>query len=240
MKNPLYISDLPLILAGGGPVGADDFVATRAFAPDCVAADGGAGAALKAGIMPQAVIGDMDSLPPSVRDRLPSERIHHIAEQDSTDFDKALRNVSAPLILGVGFAGGRIDHQLSVFHTLTVRCEMPVLLLGAEDVIFLCPPVFRMAAEPGLRVSLFPMGPVTGRSQGLEWPIDGLDFAPGLRSGTSNRATGDIHLEMDAPMMLCLMPRESLAAVAAALLRPEAPGRWPARAERYRDLPPSL
>ena len=74
-----------------------------------------------------------------------------------------------------------------------------------------------------------PLTPVTGRSQGLEWPIDGLDFAPGGRTGTSNRALGPVTLEIDGPDMLLILPRRLMAPLAAQLLRPEhAP--WPARA----------
>ena len=241
MKNSIFFSDLPLVLVGGGQVGRTDFSTAQTVAKHCVAADGGAAAALAAGMMPEAVIGDLDSVPAATLEQIPRDRIHHIAEQDSTDFDKALRNIDAPLILAIGFCGGRIDHQLAVFHTLTVRCDSPVIVIGEEDIVFLCPPRLNLDTDAGLRVSLFPMGPVTGRSEGLQWPIDGLQFAPGLRSGTSNRATGPVRLETDDPFMLCLLPREALGMVAAALLRPEQQrARWPARAERYRDLPPSL
>ena len=74
-----------------------------------------------------------------------------------------------------------------------------------------------------------PLGPVQGRSIGLEWPIDGLNFAPGGRIGTSNRATGPVALEMAGPEMLLILPRSLVAPLVAQLLRPEhAP--WPARA----------
>jgi thiamine pyrophosphokinase len=39
---------------------------------------------------PEAVIGDFDSIRPAARTALPPDRLHPIAEQDTTDFDKAL------------------------------------------------------------------------------------------------------------------------------------------------------
>ncbi len=66
---------------------------------------------------------------------------------------------------------------------------------------------------PGTRVSLYPMGPARGSSQGLEWPIDGIDFAPGQRVGTSNRATGLVSLRVQGPMLL-MLPRDCLGTVA--------------------------
>ncbi|MEP3550075.1 MAG: hypothetical protein ABJN09_00090, partial [Marinomonas sp.] len=78
-------------------------------------------------------------------------------------------------------------------------------------------------------VSLMPLAPVQGRSVGLEWPIDGLDFAPGGRIGTSNRALGPVKLEISGPDMLLILPRRLMAPLAAQLLRPvHVP--WPARA----------
>ncbi|QJF52053.1 thiamine diphosphokinase [Roseobacter ponti] len=240
MKNTIVESHLPVTLVGGGSVGAGDLAAATDLAPVCVAADGGADAALGAGYVPVAVIGDMDSISPAGLAQIPPENRHPVTEQDSTDFDKALRNINAPLIIAVGFSGGRTDHQLAALSTMVVRCDSPVVLLTERDVVFLCPPQMSLRMEAGTRVSLFPMGPVTGRSQGLKWPVAGISFEPGKRAGTSNLATGDLELEMHAPLMLCLLPREFLGAVAALFTQLPAQGRWPARAERHRDLPPSL
>lgn len=238
--NTKIINELtPVTLIGGGAVGDSDLQDALALAPTCVAADSGAHVALEAGVALAAVIGDMDSISAAARARIPAAVQHRIPEQMSTDFDKALRHISAPLVLAVGFSGRRIDHQLGALHTLVMRPEVPCLMLAAEDIIFLCPRRFALPMVPGTRVSLFPMGPVTGRSRGLEWPIDGLQFAPDGASGTSNRATGDICLEMDAPAMLCILPRRFMAAVAACLAEPTASARWPARAAPHRAPPPS-
>ena len=55
--------------------------------------------------MPQAVIGDFDSLSDLGRAAIPATRQHVIPEQDTTDFDKALRSIRAPFVLGLGFSG---------------------------------------------------------------------------------------------------------------------------------------
>ncbi|ABG31525.1 thiamine diphosphokinase [Roseobacter denitrificans] len=221
----------PLTLIGGGEATADDLASALALAPTCVAADSGAHLALEAGVDLAAVIGDMDSISASARARIAPQRFHHIAEQDSTDFDKALRHIKAPLIIAVGFSGGRVDHGLAALNTLVCRADRHVVLLGAQDIIFLCPPAFQVPTPEGTRVSLFPMGAVQGRSEGLFWPIDGIDFAPGARTGTSNRATGPVSLEMDAPVMLCIMPRAFLQPVVQAL---SATRRWPAPAAPHK------
>ncbi len=202
-------------LVGGGPVARDDLRRALAHAPCLVAADGGAEHVLAAGLLPDRVIGDMDSISAASRDRLAS-RLWPVGEQDSTDFEKCLARIDAPLILGLGFTGGRMDHALAALSVLA-RYGGPRLLIGAEDVVFAAPAKAALDLAPGTRVSLFPMCEITGRSRGLEWPIDGLSFAPGGRAGTSNRATGRVTLAFDGPGMLVLLPRDCLAAALSAL-----------------------
>lgn len=238
MNEKILVEVEAVTLVGGGAVGSHDLRAALALAPVCVAADGGADVVLRTGVELAAVIGDMDSISQEARAQIPEDRFHKIPEQMSTDFDKALRNIDAPFVVAVGFSGRRIDHQLGVLHTLVMRPDVTCVVLGAEDIIFVCPRNFALSMPAGTRVSLFPMGEVTGRSEGLQWPIEGLAFSPSGVSGTSNCATGDIALQVDAPHMLCILPRHFLAAVTKQLAALPAHGRWPARAEPHRDLPP--
>lgn len=219
MNDPIVFSDAPILLAGGGEFRHADLILAQSWARRAVAADSGALVLLRHGVTPEAVIGDFDSLPAATRAALPAGSLHHIAEQDSTDFDKCLRNIRAPLILGLGFLGARVDHQLSVFNRLAARPDRPCILIGREDVVFHAPARLTLELAEGVRVSLFPMRPVTGRSEGLRWPIAGLDFAPGGRVGTSNEASADqVTLEMDRPGMLVILPRDCLAAAVKAVL----------------------
>ena len=229
----------PITLVGGGNASVEDVLDTVNRAPICVAADGGAALALRAGVELTAVIGDFDSLAPRLRHALPPDRLHHIPEQNSTDFDKAQRNIDAPLVLAVGFTGARLDHMLAVLYVLTKYPERPCLVIGADEVTFLCPPRLSLPTQAGDVVSLFPMGPVRGRSEGLRWPIDGLTFGPLPQIGTSNEATGPIEIEVDAPHMLVMAPLAQLDALIQALVSAPPAARWTARAERYTDPPQS-
>lgn len=218
MSSVIVQSDHPVTLLGAGQSAPQDLEDALKLAPLLVAADGGASVALAAGHLPAAVIGDFDSLKPSDRARLPADRLHHIAEQESTDFDKALRHISAPLVLAVGFLGARIDHQLAAFNTLTEQGDRPCLLIGAGEIVLHLPARLSLDLSAGDVVSLFPLMPVQGRSTGLQWPIEGLDFRPGGRIGTSNRATGPVQLDMDGPGMLLIVPRRALVSVTQAVL----------------------
>lgn len=240
MKKAIVNACEPVIILGGGAIYDEDLSQALNVSPIVVAADGGADVALTENVELTAVIGDMDSISAKSISQIPSHKLFPITEQDSTDFDKALRNVSAPVVIAVGFSGGRIDHELAVFHTLACHPDRACVVLGEEDVVFLCPPVMNLAIAKGVRLSLFPLGPVTGRSSGLEWPIDGLGFAPGRLSGTSNRVIGPVRLEMDAALMLCILPRAYLEQVVTELMAvSQAQGRWPARAEPHITPPQS-
>lgn len=207
----------PVTLVGGGVVAPGALEAALALAPRLAAADGGAQAVLAAGRMPEAVIGDFDSLPAAVRTQLPAGCLHEVAEQESTDFDKALRAIAAPAVLAVGFLGARVDHQLAAFSTLVQGHRTPCVLIGETEVIFHLTHAVELPARAGEVVSLFPMQPVQGRSEGLEWPIGGLEMSPMGRIGTSNRALGPVQLAPEGTGLLVIVPRRLLGAVLAAV-----------------------
>jgi len=223
MNQPIVQSSDGITLVGGGPVSGRDLRFALSRAPVAVAADSGADRLLRAGIAPEAVIGDFDSLSDTARRAVPADRQHPMAEQSTTDFDKALRSVSAPFVLALGFAGARIDHGLSVFNTLVRRIGQPgpvppCIVLGPADIVFAAPAVVELRMRVGERLSLFPFAPVTGTSDGLEWPIGGLHFAPDGQIGTSNRVVvSQVRLRFDRPGMLVILPRGRLDMVISAL-----------------------
>ncbi|MBC7131888.1 MAG: thiamine diphosphokinase [Roseovarius sp.] len=214
----------PVLLIGAGDVAPARLGAALRLAPRVVAADGGADAALAAGLMPRAVIGDFDSISAAARTRLPEEILHAIDDQETTDFEKCLARVSAPLLIGLGFIGDRLDHQMAACTALVRHAARRCVLLGAEDLMFLCPPVLSLPLGAGCRVSLFPMGTVEGESEGLRWPIGGLRLAPDGRIATSNRAEGPVRIEVNAPKLLVILPAAVLDLVVPALLG--APAAW--------------
>jgi thiamine pyrophosphokinase len=217
MHAEIVMANTGVTLVGGGAVPAEALSAALARAPRLVAADSGADRALAAGHVPEAVIGDLDSLSPEARDRL-ADRLHRIAEQETTDFDKALRSIAAPFVLAVGFTGPRIDHMLGVFNALARHPERTCLVLGRRDVCFLAPEELRLRLDPGTRLSLFPLGAVTGESEGLRWPIAGIEFAPAGFTGLSNAVSApEVRLRLSARRMLVMLPAEALDAALAGL-----------------------
>lgn len=229
MIDPIVHSANPVTLIGAGEVTPPDLQKSLSLAPICVAADGGAALALAEGVDVAALIGDFDSVTADILSQIPPQRQHRVAEQTSTDFEKALVRIKAPLVLGVGFLGGRLDHQMAVLHSLVAYPERPCILIGRDEVICLAPPRIELPTQALDVVSLFPMAPVSGKSTGLEWPIEGLAFSPSRRIGTSNRATGPSTLSFEKPEMLLMLPRRLMRPLAERLSSQDAV-RWPARA----------
>ncbi len=227
MTIPLQF-DRPVLLLGGGEAHPDDLADAHARAGAIVAADGGANRLESGPLRPAAVIGDMDSVANPDRWRAdPQVRFLPVAEQDSTDLEKCLRLTRAPLYLGVGFMGLRLDHTLAALHALLRNPDRRVVLIGREEAAFLAPPDWRARLAPGARVSVFPMRACTARgSRGLRWPLDPLALEAGSTIGSSNEAAQEeVALSFDRPGAVILLERRWLDAAIDALVAAPV---WPA------------
>ncbi|WP_375452762.1 thiamine diphosphokinase [uncultured Devosia sp.] len=189
--EPPLVFDSPLAIVGGGTI---DPALLRALAKSGVAlvgADGGGDAIGAAGLVPAAIIGDLDSL----ANRAAWEqrtRVIHLAEQVTTDFQKALYSTRAPVTLALGMTGKRLDHTLAALSAvLQYAPQRRLLLVDEVDVAFAAVGAFAFDAAAGERVSIHPLVRIGfARSSGLVYPLDGLVLEPGGLIGTSNAAAG--------------------------------------------------
>lgn len=212
-------ANVAVTLVGAGRVADAALDAARARAPRLFAADGGAHALRARGLLPEAVIGDLDSLGPREPWEAAGVRILPIAEQETTDFAKCLRTVEAPLHLAVGFTEGRLDHALATLSAMAAMPERRVIAVGEEDVTFLAPLDLALDLPAGTRVSLWPLAPVEiRRTEGLHWPASGLTLAPDGRTGTSNLATGGrVRVVSARRALFAVLPLAALDAAIAAV-----------------------
>lgn len=178
-----------------------------------LAADGGTAHALAAGLPPDHVIGDLDSLPEAQRARLPHTTFHpYPPAKDETDLELALlwaaaqaklHNPNSEIVI-LGALGGRPDQALANLLLLALPALRGLetwiadgawtcrLLRGGETL--------RLHGDPGDTLSLLPLGgPARGvTTEGLAYPLTAatLDFGPAR--GVSNiftHAVAAIHLE---------------------------------------------
>jgi len=225
---PKYAKSDGVTLVGGGALDRATLERALTRAPHLVAADGGADRALALGRMPELAVGDLDSLSDRARDALGPDRLLRNDDQETTDFDKALAAVQAPMVLAVGFAGARLDHTLAAMGTLARHPDRRVILDTGHDLCLLAPPRLALDLAIGTRVSLFPLAAMSCASTGLRWQTDPLHFDPLGRLGTSNEAAAPrITLTPARPAMLLLLPVETLDALLTGLRAAPA---WPAPA----------
>ncbi|GIX15660.1 MAG: thiamine pyrophosphokinase [Paracoccaceae bacterium] len=219
MKNERILTNVAVTLVGAGPVDGAALEAALGFAPRLIAADGGALRLAGLNRRPEAIIGDLDSLGPREPWLEAGIPVHHIAEQESTDFAKCLRMVEAPLYLALGFVGDRLDHFLAALSVLAAMPARRVILIGEGDLCLLAPREIALDLPRGTRVSIWPIAPTrVERAEGLVWPAGGLVLEPMGRIGTSNAARGGrVSLAFASRTAFLILPLAALGTVIAAL-----------------------
>ena len=217
---PPIVVDGLLVIVGGGTVDLDLLRELYVGGARLVGADGGADVIVRAGLMPEAIVGDMDSLN-NPEGWLARTRLIRISEQNTTDFEKALYSSRATVTVALGMTGKRLDHTLAALDSLTRHApHRNIILVDEEDAALALTGPFDFEVGEGERVSIYPLAPVRfKRSFGLKYPLDGLKLAPGERIGTSNEATsGLFRIEPDgsrAPWLLIVRRGHLLRLVAA-------------------------
>jgi len=192
-SDTLLRFDGVLVIVGGGAVDEALLRALVEGGASVIAADGGADDCALAGIVPQAIIGDMDSL--EDQDTWATKtRIIKIEEQLTTDFEKCLYSSKAPVTIALGMTGKRFDHTLAALDCVTrFARKRQIILVDEKDIALALSGEFTFPIEVGDRVSVHPLGKVSfARSTGLGYPLDGLTLEQGVRTGTSNFATNSI------------------------------------------------
>ncbi|MEM9350044.1 MAG: thiamine diphosphokinase [Pseudomonadota bacterium] len=206
--------DAPVTVVGAGEATPELLKTALKHAPFLVAADGGALLAQAAGETPRVVLGDLDSVGAL---HLPGVERVHLPDQDATDFMKCLRAVEAPLFIGVGFLGGRLDHQMAAFTAL-LQESRPVVLLSARELAFVAPLELSLQLPIGMPFSVFPLLPARLTTRGLKYPLTDAEVAPdGLISTSNEVAAESVEMISDRRAMLVTAPFEALEPVLSAL-----------------------
>jgi len=160
-----------------------------------LAADGGANVLFGARIVPDATIGDMDSIKNSTK--CGQTKIVVQDSQESTDCDKLLayaRQCGYMSITLCSVEGDQLDHVLATLHSaarselnvrLALRTGIAWILRGANEWLF--------PRQQGARLSLMPLTDCEGVwLGGVRWPLQDASLNPLGANSISNVADGDV------------------------------------------------
>jgi len=179
-----------------------------------VAADSGLAACEDAGLRPDWVLGDMDSLDdPGRLEKYPPQMVRRFPpEKDFTDTELALallEEKGCDEIWIAGGGGGRLDHLFAI-RSLFERERPPDRWFpGNEEIRCLFERrSLNAVLPPGSIVSVFPLGRESWKaeSSGLKWPLDDQSWNAGS-FGVSNIVTsGAIEIRSVRGRFMVIMP----------------------------------
>jgi thiamine pyrophosphokinase len=164
-----------------------------------IAADGGANWLARHGLVPDVLVGDMDSVGDEIRNCVERDGgllVMAEREKDETDLELALLEavgMGAQEITILGALGGRVDHALANVCLLAMPAlrGKDVRLYDGATLLWLADARTEIRGQPGDLVSLIPFGQdVHGvRTSGLQYPLHGETLRFGPARGISNVLT---------------------------------------------------
>lgn len=163
-------------------------------APAIIACDGAVQNLHERGLIPTAIVGDLDSIPPAML-QLYADRIHTVEDQEINDLTKAVRFAHSSgfrNLLILGATGLREDHTLGNISLLTDYAPLFDQVEMISDYGRFIPVLqtATLPCIPGQQISIFsmyPCGEIT--TEGLRWPITRRRLTSWWQ-GSLNEATG--------------------------------------------------
>jgi thiamine pyrophosphokinase len=184
-------------------------------------ADGGANRALERGIVPDFIVGDLDSILPETRAAFQPSQFIHRPSQYATDLEKTLQfavEQEMQKVLLAGITGLRFDHQIGNLNIAEKFCDR--LKIEIHDDfgigIFLNAQQqearLRFEAFVGQQISLFAFRRAEGIvTAGLKYPLQNEALEWAMRDGLSNEATaGEVEIRLKKGVLFIYRVRKLL------------------------------
>ena len=159
-----------------------------------ICADGGANSALKMGLIPDAIIGDLDSISSEAINEFKSvSKIIRIRRQNDTDVEKCLKyairkKYDEALLLGA--TGNRLDHTFcNIGIVLKFFPKIKISLIAEDSFLKAYTGNVELKTFPGETISLYGISTRTKiTSNGLKYELRNISLPFGVRESTSNIA----------------------------------------------------
>jgi len=160
-----------------------------------ICADGGANHAFRMGLIPDMIIGDLDSITKSVCKFYKSKsRIIKISRQNDTDVEKviklAIKKGFGEIIL-LGVTGDRLDHTIcNLGIVLKFFSKVKCILIAENSILIPLSGLTILKSVPGEIISIYGFNKTTKiTTKGLKYQLTKASLPFGERESTSNVST---------------------------------------------------
>lgn len=183
-----HFNSIKSIICLNGEIPSKKFFMRQSNLP-IIAADGAANTLIFMGIVPTLIIGDLDSIDSEIIPN--SVEVLHIAEQNSTDFEKCLRVLEERKLfpcLVYGATGKELDHTL---YNINIIAEHSL-----RDHIIFHDSAYKAKEKYGIfvrdamignliigsKISLLSLSPSIVSTNGLTWELSQMNLSPKISS----------------------------------------------------------
>lgn len=201
-----------IILANGKPPQKQiiKYLQTKNYST-VICADGGAYHAYKMNLLPDYIIGDLDSITNNTLQYYRSKsKITKLLRQNDTDVEKAIKFVvrkkfDEAVLLGV--TGDRLDHTLcNLGIVIKYYNKIRLIIIAENSVLMPLSKINIIKSVPGETVSLYGFNKKTKiTTKGLKYPLKKTALPFGERESTSNVSTSnEIKLDIEGGIIFVI------------------------------------
>lgn len=187
-----------IILANGTPPPKNVFnYLHKAGYETLICADGGANSAVKYDLLPDYIIGDLDSIKPETYDYyFERTKIIQIKRQNDTDVEKCLKfaiKQKYDVAVLLGATGNRLDHSLcNLGIVLKFYDTIKISIIHEESILKPYSGTISLKTFRGETISLYGFdGKTKITSVGLKYKLNNTSLPFGKKESTSNVANGE-------------------------------------------------
>lgn len=199
-----------------------DYEYIRSIVESCdliVCADGGAEHVIKCGLLPDVVIGDLDSIEKNILEKLINSKcrvIQYPRDKDYTDTQLAINyaiEAGAIDIILLGCTGDRLDHSLANIFILfkLIEFDINVRIINEKNTVYIIKDEIKLKGSIGDLISLLPIGGDVGGiyTKGLKYKLEGKNIAMGDPLGISNVfISEDIEIKIKSGYLLVIKAKD--------------------------------
>ena len=218
--NKLAIDSTVLVTLAGHAPSAELLQWRAEEAELTVAVDGGWSAHRSAELEPDVILGDFDSCGnlSEIEKVFPRSALHHLSDQNHTDFEKALdwiKQLGQPKKLVIlGGLGKRVDHTLcNLMIAGRVDSRIEIIFDDVHEYVsrVTSETPLHLKGRSGAKLSILPMGECKGvKSSGLEWELENLSFSWDRTISQSNRCLSDnVWVTCETGVIYGFVPKEA-------------------------------